>query len=293
MTSVSTISRSPSDGARERGSEPGGGFSLSGDPTPVRQLLREIWEARDLLTMLARKNFYVRYRRASLGMLWAAGLPLVQSIVLAVVFSQIVRVGTDVPYAAFVFSGTLAWSYFSTVTSTCSTAIVTGTFMSNRIYFPRAVLVLNHVLTNLYPFWINVAIAVAVAAIFGVSLGPTLLLIIPATMLMVALVSVIGLLTAALHVYFRDVKFMVMAALGAWIYLTPIIYPLGRAPDGLEWLIKANPLTGVVVMFRAAIVGGDPGWVTPVWFTLGWIVVLGIAALLVHRRFDRVFVDLL
>lgn len=278
---------------RGRESRSDSGFVLTGDPTPVGQLAREIWNARDLISMLSRKNFFVRYRRASLGMLWAAGLPVVQSTVLAVVFSRVVRVETDVPYAPFVFAGMLAWNYFSTVTTACSTAIVDGTAMSNRIYFPRAVLVLNHVITNLYSLWINVAIAVVVALIFGVTLGPELLLLFPAVGLMVALVTSIGLLTSALHVYFRDVRFIVSAALSAWLFVTPIIYPLGEVPGSLGWLIRVNPLTGVAVMFRAAIVGPDPGWSTPVWMTLAWIAVLGTAAVLVHRRFNRTFVDLL
>ena len=271
--------------------DPDAGFELHGETTPARTLIRDTWRARPLIRMLARKNFYTRYRRASLGMIWAVGLPVIQATVLAVVFSRVVRIEVGVPYAAFLFVSMQPWSFFSTVMSSNSTAIVDGSFMSNRIYFPRAVLPISGVATGLYGFWISVLIALAVCLIFGVGLGPEVLLLVPASILLIVLTTAFALVNSAVHVYFRDVRYIIAAAMTAWFYVTPVLYPLDFAPKVLRVVILANPATGLVMLFRAATVGSEPGLTTAILVTLAWTVVLVFAAIRLHSRFDRVFVD--
>jgi ABC-type polysaccharide/polyol phosphate export permease len=118
-------------------------------------------------------------------------------------------------------------------------------------------------------------------------------LVIPAVTLLVALTAGLALVTSALHVYFRDLRYVVSALLSAWFYGTPVIYPLGLAPDSIEPFIRANPVTGVVELFRAATVGADDGWLLSVAVAVAWALVLWSIALALHARFNRVFVDLL
>src|SRR5205807_10064823 len=101
-----------------------------------------------------------------------------------------------------------------------------------------------------------------------------------------------ALVLAALHVYFRDVRYLVQAALLAWFYVTPVFYPL-RLAKGLAPWIRANPATGAVELMRAATVGADPGWLPAGGGSLAWPATLFAAALVLYRRHDRVFVDLL
>jgi ABC-type polysaccharide/polyol phosphate export permease len=109
---------------------------------------------------------------------------------------------------------------------------------------------------------------------------------------MVALTAAFCLTLAALHVYFRDVRWMVQAALVAWIYISPVIYPLSRA-HGLAHVLWINPATGMVELFHAAIVGASGDWLPAVWWSLGWVIGLSVVGIALFRRFDRVFVDLL
>lgn len=269
------------------------GFELTGESTPVRVLVKQVWESRGLLAMLARKDFFVRYRRASFGLLWAVFMPLLQAVVLAVVFSRVAKIHiSGINYTVFIFSGNIAWSYFSTVFGGGSTAIVDGAGMTAKIYFPRAVLPLITAASTLYGFSVTVLILIGMCVVTGVELGWNLLLLIPAIILMTILAEAFALVFSALHVYFRDMRFIVAAMLLVWFYVTPIIYPLGLVGN-LGKLIRLNPVTGVVEMFRAATVGADPNWVTSLWWTLGWTVGLLIIAVLLHRRFNRVFADLL
>lgn len=269
------------------------GFDLTDRPVPLRQLLSDVWASRQLLAVLARKDFYVKYRRASFGMLWAVGLPLFQAGVMALVFSRVVRIETGTSYPVFVFSGFLGWTFFSTTLSAASTSIVDGASLSSRIYFPRAVLPLAAVATNLYGFVINVGVLFVMCVLFGVPLGVDALLLVPATVLMASLTVAFALLASALHVYFRDVRYLVVAAMTAWFYVTPVLYPLDRADGALRAVIRVNPVTGVVQLFRAATVGADPGWLTTVAVSCGWVVLIGVVATALQHRFDRVFSDLL
>lgn len=268
-----------------------GGFTLEGPATPVRALVREVWRSRSLLAMLARKEFFVRYRRASFGMVWAVALPLFQAAVLAAVVSHFVRFDTGGDYALFVFAGTLAWSFFAGSLTAGCTAIVDNADMSAKVYLPRALFPLTSIGAGVYGLAISAVILVGFTVIVGEG-GRHQLLLVPALVLVVLLATAGALLLAALQVYLRDVKYLLHAGLLPLFYLTPIFYPIEAVGRLRPW-VEANPMTGVVELFRAATVGADPGWTVSLWWTAGWILVVGALAVQVHHRYDRVLSDLL
>ncbi len=268
------------------------GFSLDGGRPSLGSMLSSAWRSRQLIAILARKDFYVRYRRASFGLLWAAALPLLQALTLAFVVPRIAKFATGSDYAVFVLSGTVAWATFSGIISGGATSIVDGAGLTTKIYFPRVVLPLVTVWTAAYGLAISVAVLIAATIVTGVGIGPRTLLLLPAMALPLLLGGSFALVLSALHVYFRDVRYLVQAALLIWLYLTPVIYPLSAIGRVRPW-IEANPVTGIVEAFRAATVGADPGWTTSLLWTGGWCVCLLVIGVYLHRRFDRLFVDLL
>ena len=278
--------------ANSPGADSSNGFSLDGRRTPSRKLIASVWRSRQLITILARKDFYVRYRRATFGLLWAAALPLLQALVLAFVVSRFATFDTGGHYVVFVLAGTVAWSTFGAIVSAGSTAIVDGAVLSTKIYFPRVVLPLVTVWTSAYGLVISTVLLLAATLVSGVGLGFRTLLIVPALALTLLLGASFALVLSALHVYFRDVRYLVQAALLVWLYFTPVIYPLGAIGRVRPW-IEANPATGVVELYRAATVGADSGMSTPLLWTGGWSIALLVVGLLLHCRYDRVFVDLL
>lgn len=272
---------------------PAAALALHGESTSPAALWRSLWRSRELLAILARKEFQVRYRRASLGLMWAVGLPLLQSLVMAVVFSKVAHIKAAPHYAMFVLAGMTAFITFSAALGPGSTAIVDGSDLSSRVYFPRLLLPMTQVATNLYGYVITLAILLALCPVLHVDLGLRTLLLIPATVLLVAVTAGFCLLSSALHVYFRDIRYMVAAALMLWMYVTPIIYPPGDVPGLLRGVLDANPMTGVVDLFHAATVGyGGPSELTVV-VSVAWAIGLLAVATAVHCRFDRVFADLL
>ena len=269
------------------------GFELRGERQSVRRLVVDVWRSRELISMLARQDFHVRYRRASLGVLWAIGLPLLQATVLAVVFTKVVRISKIAHYPTFMFAGVLPWTYLAAVVVSASTAIVDGQALATKIYFPRAVLPLVTAGSTLYGFAPSVGVLIAYALLFGGRLGVSLVLLLPALVLMVALTAAISLTLSALQVYFRDVRYIVSAIVLVWFYVTPVIYPLTLAHGAMRLLLYLNPATGMIELFRASVVGADPHWLLTVAVASGWTLLFLAAALELHRRFDRVFVDLL
>jgi lipopolysaccharide transport system permease protein len=266
-------------------------LELTGETTPLGALLRDLWRRRALLPMLAAKDFHARYRSASLGVLWSVFLPLLQGIVLAVVFSKIVKIRTPYSYPVFVLSGMITWSYFTQSVSAGATAIVDNSSIAGKVYFPRLLLPAVPAMANLVSYGISSGVILLLLLVFREDIRPTLLLL-PFAMVLVAAVAVaIGSIAAVAHVYFRDVRYIVQAVLMVGLYGTPIIYPLQRAGSAKWFLVFGNPMTGVVQLGRFSVFGAADAVGVAVLATLAWLAVLVVAALLLYRRYERIAVD--
>jgi len=278
---------------------PAPGFCLTGPSTPVRALLREVWASRRLVGVLARKDFLVRYRRTRLGLLWAVAVPLVQAAVLAVVFSSVLPQVTSSgggklgSYAVFVLSGMVPWAFVSGALPAASTSITDSANLAQRIYFPRLVLPLVAVVTACYPLLATLAVFLPVALVLGPGVQPELLWVLPGSALAVLLVLGLSLFLSAAQVYLRDLRFVVSAGLTVLFYLTPVIYPLQRAPQVVHDLIRVLPASGPVELFHRSVGAADPLMWRSVFASAVWITVFGAAGLVLHSRRDRVLADLL
>jgi ABC-type polysaccharide/polyol phosphate export permease len=267
-------------------------FRIAGEWTPPRDLLKRIWDSRELCLTLARKDFFVRYRRATFGLLWAAAMPAVQAVVLAVILSRVTRV--DVPhYPLFIFSGVVAWGYFGTTLQTGATSIVDNASLSSRIYFPRAILPLSTCLSALFTLAFSLLTLFIVAAAGGVLPGWHTLAFIPGVILLFALSLGFAEALSALHVYFRDTQYIVQAASMVWFYVTPVFYPLHLLKGWARQLVELNPVTGPVELFHLGAVGGRVDEPVTIAASGVWFGLLLLLATVLHCRRDRVMADLL
>jgi ABC-type polysaccharide/polyol phosphate export permease len=264
-------------------------LELGPEPATFRAWLSDVAAHGEVLWMLAKKDFQTRYKRASFGVIWAVVVPFLQAAVMAVVFSKVVRVGSGHRFAVYVMSGVIAYSYFSSVLSIGSTAIVDGASLTDKVWFPRALLVIVPALSNLVGLAVTLVVLIATMPILGVAFHSQLLTLIPAAMLLIAFTCSLALVMSALHVYFRDVRFLVQAALMVWLYVTPVLYPKALL-GGLAGVADANPMTGVVTLFHMATVG-DAHWQRPVLISVLVTLALAVVGAEVQRRYDRLFVD--
>jgi ABC-type polysaccharide/polyol phosphate export permease len=266
------------------------GITLDDRPVPWGAWLADVRAHGEVFSILVRKDFQTRFMRASLGVLWAVAVPILQGLVMAFVFSKVIKTGGGGGFAAYVMSGTLAWSYFAGTLGSGVTSIVDGSALTDKVWFPRILLVGVPVISNIVSLLISLAVLLIIGPFLGADLGVRLLLLIPATTLMVLLATGFSTVLAALHVYFRDTKFVVQAALLVWMYVTPIVYHPSLLGHWAPWL-QANPMTGVVAVFHEAIgQTGDP-LARPVIVSLAFTAVLLAVGLGAQRRHDRLFVD--
>jgi lipopolysaccharide transport system permease protein len=276
------------------------GFELSGPGTTPGLLVREIWASRRLIGVLARKDFLVRYRRTSLGLIWAVVLPAVQAVVLAVVFSHLignthrlggVSGGRTTAYGVFIFAGMVPWSFFAAALSSGSTSVVDGTGLARRIYFPRVVLPLVAVLTATFPLIITAGILLVMEGVLGPTPGVRTLWMVPGALMVVALAVSLSAFISAAHVYVRDLRYAVQAALLMLFYITPVIYPADRLPVNIRHIVMGLPTAGPVELFRRSIGAADDQWWIYVLGSGVWLVVIGLAGFVLHCRRDRVLTD--
>jgi lipopolysaccharide transport system permease protein len=246
------------------------------------------WRSRrSLLRMLVGKDFRTRYKRASLGVVWAVVVPLLQALILAVVFSEVVRFQG---LGAFTLTGVVVWAYFAATQVAAVTAIVDGAGIADKVWFPRALLTLVPCFSHLIGLLISLVLVLPILPILDVPLGRRVVILVPATALLLVFTIALALVLSALHVYFRDVKFLLQATLVVWLYTTPVLYPrtyLGR----FESWADLNPMTGVVTLFHRALIGDVGPLLRPVAVSVATTVVLLVAGVEAHRRHDRLFVD--
>jgi lipopolysaccharide transport system permease protein len=267
-------------------------LELGPDAWTYHAWARSLWDHRGVTYVLARKDFQTRYKRATLGVLWAVAVPLVQAAVMIFVFSHFVHAGRGVSYAAFVLSGVLSWGYFSMTLPAGTTAIVDASSLTDKLWFPRAILPIVPCVSNLVSLGISMVILLIGAPILGEPLSVNILLLIPACVLLVLFTMGLTMCLSALHVYFRDVKFITTAALMVWLYATPIMYPQSKLGALGPWL-DFNPLTGIISLFHAAVVGHSGSITRAVAVSLVTTLLLIVISVEAHRRHDRLFVDLL
>lgn len=264
---------------------------LDSSPQRLRPWVRSMWDHRFVLATLSRTDFQVRYKRAAFGVLWSVALPLFQALVLVFVFSRFTRFA-DVPsYPMFVLCGIVAWSYLTGTVTAASTAIVDAATLTDKVWFPRAILPLVPALANAVGLAVSTVVLVALMPIYGIPITARVLILPVACLMLVAFCGSLGLVLSAMHVYFRDVKYLVQAAILAWFWLTPIAYPKKFA-GSLERWIDLNPVTGLVTLFRMGTIG-SADWRQPVVGAVLATIVLGTVATIVYRRRERLFVDLL
>jgi ABC-type polysaccharide/polyol phosphate export permease len=268
------------------------GFVLEDQPVPWRSWAADVRAHREVFWVLVRKDFQTRFKRASLGVLWAVAVPVLQGVVMAFVFARVLgeRAGGGDGFGAYVLSGILAWAYFSGTIGTAATSIVDGAGLSDKVWFPRLLLVVVPATANLVGLGISLAVLLALGPVIGVDLDVRILVLVPASALLVAFSVALSLVLAALHVYFRDTRFVVQAALLVWLYVTPIVYPRELLGGVAPW-VDLNPMTGVVSLFHEAVGATGDALARPVLISLAVTLVLLAIGLEAQRRYDRLFVD--
>lgn len=250
-----------------------------------------------LLKELVKRDFQGRYAGSLLSFLWSFVQPLWLLALFTFVFAGVLQLkvdrmgaGTD-NFAVFLFCGLLPWTAIQEGLMRSTTAITDNAELVKKLRFPAEILVLSVVLSALLHQAIAAGVFVVLLAVLGeLSLAtlPWLLLALPAQ---VGLTLGLGLLCAPAHVFFRDTAQVLGMVMTAWFYFTPIVYTMSWVPEDLKPWIEANPLTQLVGLYRAALLGMEWEFGFGAWGFLVSAVALSLLGLLLFRRLKPAFVD--
>lgn len=248
-----------------------------------------------LLRELVKRDFQGRYAGSILGLLWSFVQPLWLLLLFSFVFATVLRVPlvgqrTD-HFGLFLLAGLLPWLAVNEGLQRAATAITDNSQLVKKLAFPTEILVAAVVLAALLHECIALAMFAVVLAALGELAITSLHLLVLAMSLQLVLTFGLGLLLSGIHVFFRDVGQILGMVLGGWFYFTPIVYPLSLVPERFRPLVEANPLTPLVEMYRAALLGGDSGLPRGT-VTLSLVALLVLAlGILTFRRMRPALVD--
>lgn len=247
---------------------------------------RELWRFRHLVRELVSRDIKVRYKRSALGVGWTLLGPLLQMAALTIAFSAILRY--QVPnYPVYFLTGTLFWTFFSQATAHAANLTTDALELSRRVYLPRSAFVASALGVALVNVAVSLVPVLAIALATGHPVRATWLFLPVAILLGAAFTAGVGLVVFTLACRFMDVRETYLVLLQPWFFLTPILYPREIVPERFQPLVRFNPMTYLVEVFRAPLYDGWlPGWKTLLFSVLAAAASLAVGWWFYSSRID-------
>lgn len=261
--------------------------------------LGDLWHYRDLLLILVQRDFSAKYKQTVLGPVWFVLQPLLTTAVFTVVFGRVAKIPTDgLPPVLFYMAGLVAWNYFAQTFQTTSMTLVTNAAMFGKVYFPRLIVPLATVLSNLIAFalqlgtflilWLYCKFQMPNA---DFTLSPAVFLF-PFLVLQLAALSLgAGLWMTSLTVKYRDFVHLSVFLIQLWMFATPVIYPFSQIPERWRLLAALNPMSIPIEATRLMFLGRGVLEPALLAISLGVTVIILLSGALLFNRVERTFVD--
>lgn len=232
---------------------------ITSKPPPIGQKLIELWQQRELISLLAWRDLRVRYAQTIIGITWALFNPLINLLLLSFVFNQIAGLTTEgIPPLLYGAAGLIGWTFFAESMNKAGESFLANQEMVRKIYFPRLALPISAVLSSLPDLLISLFLFIALMIFYGFFMISNLwgLLILFPVLLLAA--SSAGIWVSALTIRFRDFRFITPVILRIGLFAVPITYSARSIPEGAVTLIYfLNPLAGIVEGFKWALLGSS------------------------------------
>jgi len=259
---------------------------------------RDLWRYRDLLFLLVKRDFISFYKQTILGPLWFFLQPLFTTLIYVIIFSRLAGISTDgLPPPLFYMVSIVAWNYFAECLTKTSTVFRDNASMFGKVYFPRLIMPLSIILSNLVRFGVQFALLVLILLYYIIftayepGINVYILFFPVAVIMMAALGLASGLLISAMTTRYRDLSFLVTFGVQLMMYATPVIYPLNTVSDKYKWLVSINPMTAIFEAMRYGLLGrGIFDW-TLIAYSAGVTIILLVAGILVFNKVEKNFVD--
>jgi lipopolysaccharide transport system permease protein len=256
--------------------------------------LAETWQARDLLYTFADRDIRLRYRQTALGVVWVVLQPLIAAGIFTFVFGKVAHMSSSgKPYLLFTFAALTGWNLFSGILTRASACLVGNANLVSRVFFPRLILPLSVAPAALLDFVVALGMFAMLLVVYGVA--PTLaMLTLPFWMLLLSAGAFgAGLVAASLAVRYRDVQFVLPVAVQLLLYASPVAYAATSVPEQWHTLYYLNPLVAAIEGLRWSLLGTEPPPAGSVAWSVAAAAIAVAAGIVVFRRMERGFADVI
>ena len=266
--------------------------------------LKEIWDYRDLLMLFVKRTITVQYKQTILGPLWWLIQPALTVVMYMVVFGGIAGIPTDgIPQPLFYLGGIALWHYFSDCLSNASNTFVSNAGIFGKVYFPRMIMPLASVISNLVRFGIQLGLFVIVYLYYVIiGLAPTpnwYLLLFPLLIVLLAGLALgFGIIVSSMTTKYRDLQILFSFVVQLWMYGTPIVYPLSQVAGkkvlgmDLQLIMCLNPVTPVIETFKHGALGAGEfvgwGWLG---YSFAFMLVVLALGIVIFNKVQKSFMD--
>lgn len=255
--------------------------------------LSELWAYRELLWVLTQRDIKVRYKQTVLGILWAVIQPVMAMVVFTIFFGNLAKIPSDGhAYPVFVYAALLPWMFFANAVSSASSSVIGSSNLVSKVYFPRLIIPLSSVGAGVIDFMLSAVVLLLLMLYYGA--GWTLhLLFAPVLLLAVIFIALgVGTLLAALHVAYRDFRYVIPYLIQLWMFATPVVYPASLVPEQWKWLLYLNPMAGLIEGFRSVFLG-NPFDIQGLMISSVTAIIIFICGVAYFERVKRRFADII
>ncbi len=257
----------------------------------------DLWRYRDLMLLFVKRDFVSFYKQTILGPLWFFIQPIFTTIVFTFVFGNLAGISTDgLPQQLFYLTGITSWNYFSDCLTKTSTVFRDNASIFGKVYFPRLIMPISIVVSNLVRFGVQLLLLLVMMGYFGlkganfeVTYG---ILFFPILVLMMALLGLgLGLIITAVTTKYKDLTFLITFGVQLLMYGTTVIYPLSAAPEKYKNIIELNPMTGIIEAFRFGFLGKGEFTLWSIGYSAIITIIVLFFGILIYNKTEKNFVD--
>lgn len=259
--------------------------------------LRELWQYRDLLMLLVKRDFISVYKQTILGPVWFFIQPLLTTVTFTIIFGMVAKIPTGgIPEMLFYLTGITFWNYFSSCLTSTSNTFVTNASVFGKVYFPRLIVPLSVVISNLMKLAIQFVLLIVVWGyylLFTDTIHPQLsLAFMPVILLLFALMGLgFGLIFSAMTTKYRDLSFLIAFGIQLLMYASAVIYPVSVVAPDKQWILFLNPLIPLMEAIKFSFLGeGILDWAYIAYSSVFTILVL-VIGVLVFNKVEKGFID--
>lgn len=260
--------------------------------------LQDLWHYRDLVWLLVRRDFVSFYKQTIFGPLWFFIQPVFTTIIYVLVFGKLANLGTDdLPMPLFYMTNIIAWNYFSECINKTSTVFKDNANIFGKVYFPRLIMPLSIVISNLVRFGVQFVLLILLMIYYAVFKEyhfniTSYILLYPFMMVLLAAFALGGgMIISALTTKYRDLSFLITFGIQLYMYITPIVYPLSVAPEKYKRFVAINPLTPIFEGMRLGLLGKGEMTAGSLVYAISIVIIVLLGGVFIFNKVEKTFVD--